>query len=64
MRKVHVAGVPILAGSDSGYACNPCGEWPALEIKLLVDHAGLSPAQGLRAGTSIMSQLLGDACKT
>ena len=64
MRKAHAAGIPILAGSDSGYACCPAGEWHALEIKLLVDHAGLTPAQGLRAGTSLMSPLFGEGCKT
>ena len=57
MRKAYEAGVPIIAGSDAGFACVPFGEWHALEMKLLVDYCGLTPAESLRAGTSLPGDL-------
>ncbi|MSP51809.1 MAG: amidohydrolase family protein [Alphaproteobacteria bacterium] len=63
MRKARAAGCRILAGSDSGFACCPAGEWHALEIKLLVEHVGLTPAEGLRAGTAINGELFGGTAK-
>jgi imidazolonepropionase-like amidohydrolase/ABC-type multidrug transport system permease subunit len=53
------AGVPILAGSDSGNAGAFHG--PALihELELLVDRAGLLPADALAAATSRAASRLG-----
>jgi imidazolonepropionase-like amidohydrolase len=46
------AGVPFMAGSDSGFAVTPYGEWHAREIEILVDWIGFTPAQALRIATS------------
>ncbi|MBM3508856.1 MAG: amidohydrolase family protein [Alphaproteobacteria bacterium] len=63
MRRARATGARILAGSDSGFACCPAGEWHALEIKLLVEHVGLTPAEGIRAGTTINGELFEGVAK-
>jgi imidazolonepropionase-like amidohydrolase len=50
-RKARAAGVPILVGTDTGFAVTPYGEWNARELELLVTDLGFSPAAALRAAT-------------
>lgn len=52
LNKMREAGVPFMAGSDSGFAVTPYGEWHAREIEILVDWIGFTPAQALRIATS------------
>jgi len=52
LRRMREAGVPFMAGSDSGFAVTPYGEWHAREIEILVDWIGFSPAQALRIATA------------
>lgn len=61
--KAREAGVPFMVGTDSGFAVTPYGEWHARELEIMVEHIGFSPAQALRATTSVNSSLLreGDA---
>ncbi len=51
LHKAHDAGVLFVAGTDSGFSVTPYGEWHARELQLLVDYAGLSPLEAIRAGT-------------
>jgi imidazolonepropionase-like amidohydrolase len=52
------AGVPFMTGSDAGFAVTPYGEWHAREIGILVEWLGFSPAQALRAATSVGAGLM------
>lgn len=52
LSRMRVAGVPFMAGSDSGFAVTPYGEWHAREIEILVDWIGFTPGQALRIATS------------
>jgi imidazolonepropionase-like amidohydrolase len=52
LNRMRVAGVPFMAGSDSGFAVTPYGEWHAREIEILVDWIGFTPAQALRIATA------------
>jgi imidazolonepropionase-like amidohydrolase len=58
LRRLREAGVPIMTGSDSGFAVTPYGEWHAREIEILVDWLGFTPAQALRAATSVSGRLM------
>ena len=60
-RRAYEAGVPLMAGTDSGFASDPCGEWHAREMEILVKYIGLTPAQALRAATSVNATFFGDA---
>jgi len=56
LRRALQAGVPFMTGSDAGFAITPYGEWHAREIEILVQGLGLSPAQALRAATSVSAR--------
>jgi imidazolonepropionase-like amidohydrolase len=51
LRKAHDAGVPILSGSESGFALTPYGHWHAREMEVLVDAMGLTPLEAIRCAT-------------
>ena len=52
IRKLHEAGVPILAGTDAPNPGTTHGATMHVELELLVD-AGLSPTEALAAATSL-----------
>src|SRR5271166_1931078 len=52
-KKARAAGVPILTGTDTGFAVTPYGEWNARELELFVDDLGFTPAAALRAATEV-----------
>ncbi len=58
LRRLRDAGVPFMTGSDAGFAVTPYGEWHAREIGILVDWLGFTPAQALRAATSVSARLM------
>lgn len=58
LRRLREAGVPFMTGSDSGFAVTPYGEWHAREIGIFVDWLGFTPAQALRAATSVSARLM------
>jgi imidazolonepropionase-like amidohydrolase len=49
--EAHRAGVPVLAGSETGFAVTPCGEWHARELELLVESCGFSPMEAIVSAT-------------
>lgn len=51
MRKAFDAGVPILSGSESGFALTPYGHWHAREMEVFVDQLGLSPLEAIMCAT-------------
>lgn len=51
-RRAIAGGVPIIAGSDAGNAATYHGPGLIRELELLVEKAGLPPADALRAATS------------
>jgi imidazolonepropionase-like amidohydrolase len=63
LRKAHKAGVPMLTGSDSGFAVTPYGEWHARELEIFVEHLGFTPAEALRAATEVTAGFMADGHK-
>jgi imidazolonepropionase-like amidohydrolase len=51
LHKAREAGVVFLLGTDTGFAVTPYGEWHARELELLMDYAGLSPLEAIKAAT-------------
>ncbi|HEX3753163.1 MAG TPA: amidohydrolase family protein [Streptosporangiaceae bacterium] len=49
--KAHHAGVPVLAGSETGFAVTPCGEWHARELDLLVQYSGFTAMEAIESAT-------------
>lgn len=58
VREMHLAGVPLLAGSDAGTNALVPGESLHEELELLVE-AGLTPMEALQAATSKAAEFLG-----
>jgi imidazolonepropionase-like amidohydrolase len=63
LRKAHKAGVPMLTGTDSGFAVTPYGEWHARELEIFVEHLGFTPAEALRATTEVTARFMADGDK-
>ncbi|MFB6192043.1 MAG: amidohydrolase family protein [Haloarculaceae archaeon] len=60
VERAHEAGVPIATGTDFlGPELAPYGE-NALELELLVEHAGLTPREAIRAATGVAARTLPD----
>jgi imidazolonepropionase-like amidohydrolase len=51
LHRAHQAGVVFVTGTDSGFSVTPYGEWHARELELLMDYAGLSAMEAIRAAT-------------
>lgn len=60
LRKAVAAGVPFAAGTDTGFAITPYGEWHARELELLVDDLGFTPTQALRAATEVNARFVSE----
>ena len=52
MRKAFDAGVPILAGSESGFALTPYGHWHGREMEVFVEVLGLTPLEAITCATA------------
>ncbi len=64
LEKAHKAGVPILNGSETGFAMTPYGEWHARELEIMVRYLGLSAAEALRSATMLTGAYMRDGGKT
>ncbi len=51
LRRAYDAGVPLLCGSESGFALTPYGHWHAREVALLVETLGLTPLEAITCAT-------------
>ena len=60
LAKARKAGVTMMAGSDSGFAVTPYGEWHARELEIFVNDLGFSPAEALCAATRTNARFLAD----
>jgi len=58
--KARRAGVPIIAGSETGFAMTPYGEWHAKELDLMVRFLGMSAIEALQVATAITGRYLFD----
>ena len=61
LRRARKAGIPMMTGSDSGFAVTPYGEWHAREIEIFVDDLGFTPAEALRAATAVTAGFMANA---
>jgi imidazolonepropionase-like amidohydrolase len=57
-KKARAAGVPLMTGTDTGFAVTPYGEWNARELELFVDDLGFSPPEALRAATEVNARFM------
>jgi imidazolonepropionase-like amidohydrolase len=57
-KKARAAGVPLMTGTDTGFAITPYGEWNARELELFVEDLGFSPAAALRAATEVNARFM------
>ncbi|HXP30355.1 MAG TPA: amidohydrolase family protein [Stellaceae bacterium] len=64
LRKAKAAGVPMMIGTDSGFAITPYGEWHARELQIFVEHLGFTPAEALRAATEVSARFMAEDGKT
>jgi imidazolonepropionase-like amidohydrolase len=64
LRRARRSGVPMVPGTDSGFAVTPYGEWHARELEIFVEDLGFTPAQALRAATEIAQRFTAEAGKT
>jgi imidazolonepropionase-like amidohydrolase len=51
MRAAYDAGVPLLCGSESGFALTPYGHWHGREMEVFVNELGLTPLEAITCGT-------------
>src|SRR5689334_6872617 len=59
-KTARAAGVPILTGTDTGFAVTPYGEWNARELELFVEDLGFTPAAALRAATEVNARFMAE----
>ncbi|WP_374442609.1 amidohydrolase family protein [Stella sp.] len=64
LRRAKAAGVPMMTGTDSGFAVTPYGEWHARELEIFVAHLGFTPAEALRAATQVTARFMADGDRT
>lgn len=58
LKRAYAAGVPILAGSESGWSPVPYGQWHAREMQIFVDVLGMTPLQAIHANTLLPTCLM------
>ena len=60
LNKAREAGVTLIVGTDTGFACTPYGEWHARELELLMRYAGMTALEAIKAATHDCAVVLGD----
>lgn len=58
LQRARKAGIPMMTGTDSGFAVTPYGEWHARELEIFVRDLGFTPAEALRCATEVASRFL------
>jgi imidazolonepropionase-like amidohydrolase len=51
LRYAHSVGVTFMAGTDSGFAITPFGEWHARELEIFVEQIGMTPLEAITCAT-------------
>jgi imidazolonepropionase-like amidohydrolase len=51
LTKAHEQGATLIAGSETGFAMTPYGQWHTREMELFVSHLGMSDMQAILAMT-------------
>jgi imidazolonepropionase-like amidohydrolase len=64
LRRAYDAGVPLLSGTESGFALTPYGHWHWRELEVFVKYLGLTPLQAIACATSEGARALGLYGKT
>lgn len=59
LSRAHKAGVMMMAGSDSGQASVPYGEWHARELEIMQDMLGMSAMEAIQTATKNAAFALG-----
>lgn len=59
LRRAYDAGVPLLCGSESGFAITPYGDWHYREMGLFTEHLGLTPLQSIACATEAGAKIFG-----
>lgn len=58
LTRAYKAGIPLIAGSESGWSPVPYGQWHAKEMQLFVELLGMTPLQAIHANTLAATRLL------
>jgi len=58
LSRAYKAGVPLLAGSESGWSPVPYGQWHAREMEIFVNLLGMTPLEAIHANTLAPTRLL------
>jgi imidazolonepropionase-like amidohydrolase len=58
LAKAYRAGVPLIAGSESGWSPVPYGQWHAHEMQIFVELLGLTPLEAIHSGTLAATRCL------
>ncbi|HUY18164.1 MAG TPA: amidohydrolase family protein [Candidatus Binataceae bacterium] len=56
--RAYRAGVPFIAGSESGWSPVPYGQWHAHELQIFVDLLGMTPLEAIHTGTLSAARVL------
>ncbi len=60
LRRAYEAGVPLLVGSETGFAVSPYGEWAAKELQIMTEYLGIGTGEVLRMATCANRAMLRD----
>lgn len=52
-------GVPMLAGSESGFSITPYGEWHWRELQVFMEHLGMTAMEAIHCATGASGRSLG-----
>ncbi len=52
LKRAFDAGVPLLAGTETGFSLTPYGDWHYREMEVFVREIGLTPLQAIRCATA------------
>jgi imidazolonepropionase-like amidohydrolase len=63
LREARAAGVPMMTGTDSGFAVTPYGEWHAMELEIFVRDLGFTPAEALHCATSVTARFMANGAR-
>jgi imidazolonepropionase-like amidohydrolase len=64
LKRAWQAGVPILAGSESGFSITPYGEWHWRELEVFTEHFGMTPVEAIHCATGANGRAMKQHGKT